>query len=400
MGLFSRLFEKRSTSGVRKPADWLSTSLGGGDSTASGISVGPDTALTLSSYYAAIRAIGEDIGKLPLILYRKSKDGGRQRADTLPLFHLLKTEVNPEMSSMAWRETMLLHAIGWGNGYSEISRDGNGKPTALWSIDPTRVSVDRLNGGIIYKVRSDGHNPEIVLQSHDVFHLHGLGFDGLTGYSIATLARESIGSALAMERSGAALFGNGSRPGCVLQHPGELSKLATERLKESWEKTQGGLKNSHRVAVLEEGMTIQPFALANKDSQWIEARNFMVAELARWLRIPPSKIADLSRATFTNSEQESRAYVVDSLMPWARRIELEVQRKLLPSKSPLFAEVMFDALLRPTTKERFESYNLGINGGWLSRNEVRRRENLPPIPSLDAFLEPLNMQPANTPTTQ
>lgn len=394
MGLLRRIakvFERRS---VRTPPDWLHTALTGGDRTVSGETIGPDKALTLSSYYAAIRAISEDAAKLPLILYKRLKPRGKQRMDGTPLYRLLHDSPNREMSSMSFRETMTLHAIGWGNGIAEIVRDKGGRAVALWPLDPSRVRIERgEDKRLKYVVAPTGGDKEVVLQPMDVFHLHGLGFDGLTGYSVAHLARESIGAALATEKSGAALFGNSSRPDGVLEVAESLSDKALQNLRDSWEAVHKGAARAHKTAILEGGVQFKPISVPNKDAQWIEAREFMVSELARWLRIPPHKIAHMRDATFSNIESQSREYVIDTLQPWLIRWEQEIARKLIPPRSNLFAEHLIDGLLRGDTEARFNAYRTAILSGWMSRNEARSLENLNPADGLDEFLTPLNTGP-------
>ncbi|MHC4697117.1 MAG: phage portal protein, partial [Planctomycetota bacterium] len=365
-----------------------------------GETVGPDKALTLSAYFAAIRAISEDVAKLPLILYERMEPRGKRRMPKHPVYRLLHDEPNPEMSSMSFRETLTLHAIGWGNGCAEIVRSKQGRALALWPLDPARVRIERDDAKrIVYIVQPVDGGKEITFASRDIFHLHGLGFDGLTGYSVAHLARESIGGALAAERSGAALFGNGSRPGGVLEHPGVLSDEARMYLRQSWEEKHKGAENANKTAILEQGLQFKPISIPNKDAQWIEAREFMVSELARWLRIPPHKIAHMRDATFSNIESQAREYVTDTLQPWHVRWEQEIARKLIPARSGLFAEHLVDGLLRGDTETRFNAYRTAILAGWMSRNEARALENMNPADGLDTFLEPLNTGPVGEPPT-
>lgn len=392
MGFLKRIFEKRST--LREPADWLYKAFTGASETASGESVGPDTALTLSSYFAAIRAISEDVAKLPLILYRRLEPRGKLRASSEPIYRLLHDSPNPEMSSMSFRETMTLHAIGWGNGLAEISRDAKGQPVALWPLDPNRVRIDRgPDRRLRYRVFTLDAG-EIILRPSDVLHIHGLGFDGVTGYSVAHLARESIGGALATEKAGSALFANSSVPSGVLELPSNVNKNIIETIRESWESKHKGSGNTGKTAVLAGGVTFKPLALPNKDSQWIESREFSVNELARWLRIPPHKIGHLRNATFSNIEQQSIEYVTDTLQPWLTRWEQEIARKLLTDRSELFAEHLVDGLLRGDTTSRYNAYRAGILAGWMTRNEARILENMNPLDGLDEPLVPMNTETA------
>lgn len=394
MGFLTRWLERRST--VRDPAPWLHTALAGTEPTTAGVNVSPDKALTLSAYFAAIRAIAEDVAKLPLILYRHLDPRGKQRMNGHPLYRLLHDSPNDEMSSMSFRETLTLHAIGWGNGLAEIVRNANKQPVALWPLDPARVRIERgPDMRLRYVVYPAGKSETVTLGPMDVFHVHGLGFDGVTGYSVAHLARESIGAALAAEKQGAALFGQGSVPGGTLETDYKLGPEQISNLRSQWEKKYGGLDKAHRLAVLPHGTRYKPIAIPNKDAQWIQAREFSVSELARWLRIPPHKIAHMRDATFSNIESQAREYVVDTLQPWMTRWEQEIARKLIPARSPLFAEHLVDGLLRGDTEGRFKAYRTAILSGWMSRNEARALENLNPAEGLDEFLIPLNTEPVD-----
>ncbi|MCH8854119.1 MAG: phage portal protein, partial [Planctomycetes bacterium] len=182
-------------------------------------------------------------------------------------------------------------------------------------------------------------------------------------------------------------------PGGVISHPKRLSDKAKANMVKSWELLHKGTKNAHRLAVFEEGVTWQTVGLPNKDSQWIEAKEFSVSELARWLRIPPHKIAHMRDATFSNIESQAREYLSDTLDPWLQRWQQEISRKLIPARSKMFAEHLTAALLRSDTKTRFDSYAVAVQNGWMSRNEVRVLENLNPAAGLDEFLIPLNSGP-------
>jgi HK97 family phage portal protein len=399
--LLDRLFMRPSDLSRRSlanPSDDLIEALTGGESTitVSGQRVNAGTALTLAAYWCAIRNIAEDVAKLPLILYRRVEPRGKVRAYTHPLYRLLHDAPNPEMSAMAFRETILAHALGWGNGFAEIQLRGDGRPAALWLLLPDRMRVerDRRTGKLTY-VYSGGERGERRIDSSQVFHLHGLGFDGLIGYSIAHLARDSIGAGLGAEKSGAAFFGNASRPGGVIEVPIPL-KDGGLKLRESWERIHRGSERQHKTAVLDGGATFKPMAIPNKDAQWIEARLLTVQDMCRWLRITPHKLFDLTHGTYSNVEHLGQSYVEETLHSWFVRFEQEIARKLLrENEADLFAEHLADALLRGDTQSRYGAYAVARQWGWMSANDVRERENQNPIAGGDVYLVPMNMTPAD-----
>lgn len=390
MGFIRKILEKRSTT-ARNPADWLRTVFNGGPTT-SGETVTVDKALSQAAFFAAVRAISEDIAKLPFLVYRRRLDGGKERVPDHPVYGLLHTRPNLEMSALDFRTALTASTILYGNGYAEIVRGPGGLPAALWPLPSGRVRVERgADRELRYILRPQlAGATEIVLPPEDVIHLRAFSSDGLVGRGIVELAKESIGLALAAEKSGAAFYGNSAMPDVLLKFPGRLDNQTVDRLRESWSKMHQGAGKHFRPAILENGMEVVSLTHTNESAQWAESRLFQVQEIARWLRISPTKLADLSRGTYTNSEQEARAYVTDTLDPWLVRWEQECTFKMLPD-GDLYAEHLTDALLRGDTKTRYEAYGLAVQNGILTRNECRIAENRNPIAGGDELLQPLNM---------
>lgn len=396
MQLASLLFPFASASTEREEG-WFPVSLLGQRRTHSGESIGAESAMQLGPYYACLRNISEDLGKLPLILYRELPRG-KERATTDPLYRLLHDAPNPEMTSMTFRETLTHWAMSWGNGYAEIQRSGAGAVIALHPIHPSRVRVHRVAGRVVYDIRSDptitGGSFEIVrLDPADVFHVHGLG-DGLMGYSVVRFAAESLGLTMAAQTFGAAFFGNGASVGGVLEYPGKLAEPARDNLRKSWQEMHGGAARNAKTAILEEGMKYARIGIPPDEAQFLETRQFQVVEVCRWFRMPPHKIQSMDRATFSNIESQNQEYVIDALMAWAVRFEQEIRRKLLPADGALVAEFLFTALLRGDQAARANYYRTQVNIGAMTPNEVRERENMNPLGAeADQLYMQSNMMP-------
>lgn len=377
--------------------------LTGGGSSVAGERVSPTSAMTLAVYYACIRVISEDVAKLPLKTYLQLAGGKNKTPKTgHPLYPLLHDAPNDHMTAMTWRETMTQHCLGWGNGYAEIIRTASaGHILSLTEpLDPATVTP-QINEGrdIEYVVRPTGTGGERTVPRDRMFHIHGLGFDGLVGYSIAQKAKESIGLAMAERNSGAAMFGNGSRPAGVLEYDGkELSVKAKENIKKGWQAQYGGgAANSHRTAVLEWGVKWKPIAVPSKDAQWIESRQFSVEEICRWFRVAPHKVQHLLHATFSNIEHQAIEHVGDTLLPWLIRWEQEIKRQLIPKNEPnVFVEHLVDALLRGDTESRFKAHAIARQWGWASANDVLSLENRNGIGKQgDIYMIPMNMRDAS-----
>ena len=395
----NKLVERRAN--LRNPTPELWEALTGSSGpTASGERVSPRTALNVSAYFAAIRAISEDVAKLPCPVYRELPRG-REKLQEHPVTQLLNVAPNDEMGPMTFRTTMLAHAMGYGGGFAAIQREGDGvAPHALWPIDPSSVAIMRIGDGrLVYRV-NDAEGGPLYLAASQMYHLHGLGFNGLSGYSIAEMARETLGLAKAQEKSGAALFGSGSRPGGVLTTPMKLKPEVRQELRKQWDTLFSGAENTAKTAILHAGFTWTPISSPNKDAQWIEARQFSVEEIARWFRMPPHKLQDLTHGTYSNIEHENISYVVDTLTSWMTYAEQEAGRKLLTpmERKRLYVRHNASALLRGDMAARFESHQKAIYAGWKNRNEVRELEEMNPMPddqNGDEFLIPVNMQLAS-----
>lgn len=368
-----------------------------GTPTASGVQVNEFTAMNLSAVWAAVRLLANAVAVPPLILYERL-ERGRRRASSERLYQLLHDRPNPEMTAVQFKQTVQAHAVTWGNGYAEIERDGAGRPVALWPLLPHLTRVERRNGRkIVVTTLLDGQ--QVALPAEDVLHIPGPGYDGLMGYSVIRMARESLGLARAAELYGASWFAGGGRPSGVLMYDKALSPEQKANLRQEWQQVHGGLKNAHRVAILEAGMKWQQIGLPPGDAQFLGTREFSVEEIARWFGVPPHKLAHLKNAHFNNIEHQKIEFHTDSALPWYTTWEQAVSMTLIPERDRgrLYAEFLAEALLRGDHKTRYEAYSIGRQWGWLSANDIRELENMNPLPGRegDIYLVPLNMIPAS-----
>ncbi|KKM14816.1 hypothetical protein LCGC14_1702330 [marine sediment metagenome] len=388
------------SSPISNPQRWLEDWLSGPE-TASGIRVNEFKALAVPAALDAVRLISQTIGSLPLVMYERV-GRGKERAVTHRLQRILHDQPNEFMSAMTFRETLQSHLLLWGNAYAEIERDGARRVTALWPLLPDRVTPEVKNGHLIYRVRfSDkkgvtrDRGQEVVLFADQVFHIPGLGFDGLRGYSPISLARQSLGISLAAEEFTARFYSNAATPFGVLEYPGELGLEAKKNLRDSFNADHGGLTRSHRLAILEEGMSYKPISIPQKDAEFLETIKFQVVQVARIFNVPLHKIKSMDAATFSNIEQQNIEWATDTVTPWAVRWEQEINRKLVAQPEKFFASFLLQGLLRGELLARYKAYQIGRFGGWLSANEIRVFENMNTFEGGDEFLRPANMIPIN-----
>ena len=384
MGLFKGLFRSRD-----KPRNATSGSayaffLG---LSSSGKRVNERSAMQLTAVYACVRILSEAVASLPLHLYKYNDSGGKEKALDHPLYKLLHDEPNPEMTSFLFRETLMTHLLLWGNAYGQIIRNGKGEILAIYPLMPDRMTVDRdERGQIIYKYNTSNtdapttNGGTVILQKKDVFHIAGLGFDGLVGYSPIAMAKNAIGMAIACEEFGSKFFSNGATPSGTIEYPGKLKDPAAVR--DSWNASFGGSVNAGKIAVLEEGMKYSPISISPNEAQFLETRKFQINEIARIFRVPPHMVGDLDRSSFSNIEQQSLEFVKYTLDPWVSRWEQSIARLLLDEneKSVYFAKFNVDGLLRGDYQSRMNGYATARQNGWMSANDIRELENLDRIP--------------------
>lgn len=402
MGLISKVrgllgLEQRVAGGysLRDPA---LAALFRGQESDSGVVVNEASALQSSPVWAATRVISEGVACLPLKLYER-QDGGRRVAVDHPLYGLLHDQPNQHIPAMPFREALQAHALLWGNGFAEIERDVLGRPLALWILPPQCITVDQDEDGAPRYIYRHPKHGQMEFGARDIFHLRGLGFDGMQGYSVVAMARDSLGLTMAAEKFGAKFFGQGARPSGVVTLPGHLSDEAFARLKRDFAATHSGIANSHRVAFLEQGMQWQTIGIPPEDAQFLQTRSFQICEVARWFNIPVSKLRDSGGANYASLEQENMSFLAETLRPWLIRWEQEISAKLLlkHEKPAYYAEHLVDAILRVDLAARYNAYAIGRNWGWLSVNDIRAKEGMDPVEGGDVYLQPLNMQPLQAP---
>jgi HK97 family phage portal protein len=381
----------------------------GAQVSASGVDVTEDSALSCSAWYAGIRLLAQSIGSLPVAPYKIGGDGYTP-ADKHPSFEVLFIEPNYEMTPMLFHETLTGHAVSWGNGYARIEREKQSDPLspviALWPMLPNQVTPERDDTGeIFYRFQAhfDGEVDEDI-PACDVIHVPGFSFDGLKGYSAVQRAREAIGLSIATETCGASLFGRGLITSGILSHPGELGTEAQQNLRESMEQGHRGPENTHRMMILEEGMTFTPYSMPPEQAQFIQTRQFQVVEIARWLDVPPHMLRDLTQATYSNIEHQGIDFLTYSLRPWLVKWQQEYLRKLFTPEERRAYYVGHDttAFLTTDTIARYTAYGLGRNNGHLSLNDIMRKERKPLLPPEigDTHLSPQNMQILEKPSAQ
>lgn len=359
-----------------------------------GVNVGGDAAMRIAAVFACRRIIAETIGSLPCVTYRRLPNDGKEKATEHPLYELLHDQPNDEHDALEWFETMTGWAVIRGTAYSEIVSGPRGPVDQLIPHHPDRWKREKVRGSFgsatRYKLRGDDGVSERFLVSDEVFKLRGISDDGIRGMAIGELAADTFGVALAAERHAARSFGTAPRPAMTFElPPGQrLSDEAHERLQNDLSEYAGS--GGQRALILEDGAKANAYGMTNEDAEFLATRKFSVNEICRWFRVPPHMVADLERATFSNIEHMGLEFIIYTMLPWFRRWEQAIRRDLIVAKQTYFAEFLVANFLRGDTKSRYEAYQIARSWGWLSVNDIRRLENMNPIPGGDDYRQPMN----------
>jgi HK97 family phage portal protein len=365
--------------------------------TSSGIHVSEKDALKYLTVFGCVTLISGDVGKLPLNLYKKRKDGGKDLITDTKLYDVLHNAPNPEMPSFLWRETAQGHLLLWGNHYSKIERDSAGNVVELWPIpDPGGVIIQRIGNELVYKYKVEGK--DVVRRRDEIFHIPGFGFNGLKGQSMISLANEAIGMGLSAEQFGNRYFGEGTHPSGILTFPPGLTLGdKAEEYKKNLTKQYSGLGKSHAIMILENGEEYKSLNVPLEDAQFLQTRDHQKVEICGMYHVPPHKIAIHGQnSNYNNLEQENASYVDSCLMHWLVRWEQCISLQLLSPEQRmqgLFVEHAVQGLLRGDSVARGDFYNKMFQIGSITPNEIRSKENMNPIEGGDKPFVMLNMVP-------
>ena len=354
----------------------------------------PSSDIVLSNLAVAARAVAlrsELMASVPLFTYRYDANGGRQKADDLPLYGVLHDQANANQSAFELREYMCRQLDLNGNAYARIERNDRGEVIALWPYLYGDVSVELLASGRLRYRIYNGRRTEILLQE-DILHIRGASRDNIIGQSPITIARGALGLALSHQHTAEGLAQNSLRPSGLLSYPQGLSKEQRQVVKDSAASSYGGEANAGKLMVVDGGAKYEVLSFTPEDAQFLENRKLNAEDTARIFGLPPTCVGITTGATYSNTEQESRALVQNAIGPLAKRVEAAMMRCLLTEagRRTLYIEHDLDGLLRGDVKSRFDAYRLGRECGVYSPNDVRQKENEPPIPDGDVYNQPAN----------
>jgi len=339
--------------------------------------IGADGALQISTVWACIERRATVVASLPLFVYATANDGQKAQARGSRLYSLLHESPNPRMTPMEfWRALMMNHDLR-GNAYARIDRAEDGEPVALWPMPADQVEPAVLpDGEMVYKYVIG--NDVAMLAGESVLHLKGLG-NGTIGLAKLDYMRATTDEAAKAQASASRIFGNGGKPTGVLMVDNVLKPDQRKALQERFGEMAHG--NVSRLYVLEANMKYQQLSLSPEDQQLLETRKFSVEEICRWFDVPPVLVHQLDGVTYNGAQQVIDSWHKLSIRPMLVSIEQALRKRVMTAKqrASMSAEFSFEALLRGDSEARSKFYSTALQNGYMTRNEVRQLENLPPV---------------------
>lgn len=348
---------------------------------ASGIHVSAASAMRVPAVRRAVSLIAESAATLPFKVHARED---KSALTDHPAYELVHGMANPWTSAEELREQITTDALLRGRGFAQVVRNGVGKPIELHRLDPDAVTPEVTHDGEpTYRLRL-AQGGDRLLPFSDVLDLSAFG-----GVSPIILAREAIALCLAAEGHLSGFFKNGGRPSGVIRHPNKMDAEALKKIAGSWFNSHGGDK-AGSTAILDEGMTFEEITMKLADAEFSEVRREQVREIARAFGVPPAILFETSRATWSNYEQSQREFMNGTLRPWLARWQAAYARALLSpqERADTYIECVTNDAASADLAARVAAYGQFRSMGVLTSNEVRARENLPPIKGGDELTNP------------
>jgi len=374
----------------------------GGGPTSSGEIVTERTAMSISTVYTCVTILSDAVASLSCQLM-KHVGQGTQQANEHDLYNLLASSPNPEMTAFTFWSSIVGSSALCGNGYAQILRNSLGRPESIWPLHPMKTEPIRLPDGSLAFRTSDGMaSGTRILRSEDVLHFPLFSLDGIKGIGPITAARETFGTAKAMEKYGARYFANGATSPVVYIHKGDMpDDKAQSAFISSWRAAHAG-ENQHKDGFLFGDWDVKTIGLSPEDSQFLVSRNYTRADIAAMFKVPPHMVGSLEKLASANYGQQQLAFVTDCLRPILVRIEQELNRKLLPTSGPnagkLFVTFDLSERLRGDFASQMQAFATARQWGWMSANDIRLALRMNPIGSQgDIYLTPINMADSERP---
>ena len=350
--------------------------------------VTPDAALQISAVFACVELLAQTISTLPLYVYKDTDDGGRN-PDKGRLWMLLHEHPNAWMTPSEFLSAMVVNRMLRGNAYAQIIRDSEGDPIALVPLSPDQMEVSVTAGGEVYTYYQDGVIS--VIAPENIIHWKGLG-NGYIGLSKLEYMRATADEAISAQDNASRLYGSYSKPSGVLQTD---SALNDEQLSAVFERFKGMSRGGAGLYVVDRGLKYQQLSLTPADAQLLHTRQFSLEEICRRFGVPGVLVGSTATTTWGSGIQQIvEGFHKFTIGPLCKQLEQALSRRLVNAVDlNTTIEFKLDGFLRTTPEARASFYSTMAQNGAMTRNEIRRLENLPPVKGGDALTAQSNLVP-------
>lgn len=349
--------------------------------------VSEDGALRIGTVMSCVRVLATDIGSLPFYAYSDQFNGGKSPLKPQP--PIVRQPFGPDVTANEGFAQIALSMALRGNAYCLVAaRDFYGMPTQLTILHPDSVRVTRDDSGRpVYRVAME------ETPAQDIVHFRGLMTPGAAvGIDPVNYYRQSLGLAQDVQSFGSAFFRNGSSPSGIISIKGKGDKAEAKQIKQQWQASNSGVGNAHHVAVLFGDATWTQVTVTPEQAQFLETRRFLREEICGMFGVPLHRIMAIvdntSQGGGKGLDSQDIGYATHTLRPYAQAIENKFTTMLRGAGT--YARFRMKDLLRADTLTRSQTNMAGRTGGWLSVNEIRNDEDLPPIDGGDDYTAPLN----------
>jgi len=358
----SRYTQQNSPLSYMGPSSLLSNTL-------AGINSGAES-LQLTAVYACVSRIADTIAMMEASVIRVGRDGSRRKMKNNQINNLISREPNDYIGAYEFFQRIVSDALLYGTGHAFIDRS-NAK-VQMYHIPASRITVinNPLTGEKFYSY--DGAPTKIP--QRDILEIQAF-----RGLNPTHTQLQNLGTAKAVQDFGSTFFKNGGMLGGILSTKEHMSAEQMKQAQRTWESEYSGSQNAHKVAILGGGFQYQPLSVPLEQLQFLEMKKYSTEEIARMYQVPPAMIGMESNTAYSNYEQQVLQFHQGCILPWVRRIELEIERKLLRGDKNLQCVFDVDVLLRADSENRAKFYHSLLQDGVMSINEVRGREGLGPV---------------------
>lgn len=330
--------------------------------TKAGVNITEQSSLAVSTVYACVYKIATSLAATPIEILRKENNRVEKDFQN-PAYNVIGHFPNAEQTAFSFWEYVLSESLMYGKGYAIIERNNQGRVESLTPVYYYDVETKKVNGETYFKVRNYG-----AVSSENM-----LCVSNMVGLSPLRLQRDNIGLAKAAQDYGSDFFANGGQMVGILSTEQPLKSQQVEQVQKQWNNSQ----QTAGTKLLPFGFKYQPITVPPETMSFIQTRQLQAEEIARAYQVP-APLVGLGQATYDNLEQQNLLYKQGCLLPWARRIEQEIDRKLIPvfERPEVYSKFRLGDMYRTDLKAQGEFYQTMLQSGVLSINEVREQLEL------------------------